>query len=110
MARIKKPAHDRHPTFLKAWRTYRGLSQDELADRVDVDRTTIGRLERSDIPYNQDILERLAFALGCEVEDILSLDPLKPDPPRLVYQQLKAASPEQQHRAIMMLEALLKAG
>lgn len=109
MAPVKKPIAHRGPTFIRAWRDYRGLSQEEAADRVEVDRTTISRLESGKIPYNQDILERLALAYGCDVEDLLKVDPLKPDPPRLIYQQLLRASPSLQRQALAVIEAMIKA-
>jgi transcriptional regulator with XRE-family HTH domain len=108
MAPVKKSIQHRGPTFIRAWRDYRGLSQEEAAERVDVDRTTISRLESGKIPYNQDILERLALAYGCDVEDLIRVDPLKPDPPRLVYQQLLRASPTLQRQALAVIEAMIK--
>lgn len=60
--------------------------------------------------YNQDFLERIALVYGCEPSDILNIDPLKPDPPRLVYDRLRAANKDVQDRAMAVLDALLKAG
>ena len=113
MARKKKSSADepkRGPTFLRAWRKYRKLTQEAVAERVGVDRTTIGRIENGELPYNQDFLEKVALIYGCEPEDLLAIDPLRPDPPKLVYNQLKIASPEIQQRAIAVLDALLKTG
>ncbi len=110
MAPVKKPEHSRAPTFMKQWRKHRRLTQEQAADRVGVDYTTVGRIEKGELPYNQDFLERLAFAYGCDVTDLLSIDPLKPDPPRLVYDRLRTAPRELQDRAWAVVEALLKAG
>lgn len=96
------------PTFMRSWRKFRGLTQEGAAERVGVDRTTYGRVENGELPYNQNYLERLAHAYGCDVGDILSVDPLKPDAPRLVYNRLRQAPPELQARAIAVLDALLK--
>jgi len=47
---------------------------------------------------------------GCDPSDILNIDPMKPDPPRLVYDRLRAADKAVQERALAILDALLKAG
>lgn len=110
MPPVKKPLHPRAPTFLRQWRKYKKLTQDQASERVEIDQATLGRIERGVLPYNQDLLERLALAYGCDVSDLLDIDPLKPDPPRLVYDKLRHASPAMQKRALEVLEALLKAG
>lgn len=93
---------------MKNWRKHRGLTQEQAAERVELDRTTYSRIEGGKLPYNQDFLEKLAHAFGCDPSDILSNDPLRPDPPKLVYERLRAAPPELQAKAIELLEVLLK--
>ena len=110
MAPVKKPDHNRAKTFLRQWRIYKGLTQEDAADRCEVDRTTLGRIENGRLPYNQDFLERAALAYGCEPEDLIMLDPMKPDPPKLVYNALKLAPPHRQMEVWRMVEALLKTG
>lgn len=113
MVRKKKPDPDeikRGPTFLKAWRDFRELTQEAAADRIGIDRTTVGRIEKGELPYNQDFLERAALVYGCDPEDLIGINPLQPDPPRLVYDRLRQASPDLQKRAVAVLEALLMAG
>jgi len=100
----------RGPTFLRAWRKYRKLTQETVAGEIGIDRTTVGRIETGELPYNQDFLEKAALLYGCDPEDLLAIDPLRPDPPKLVYDRLKNASPEAQRRAIAVLDALLKTG
>lgn len=109
MAPVKKPEHHRRVTYLREWRKYRKLSQETLADRLEIDRTTLSRIERGELPYNQDFLERAAVALGCEPEDIISRDPLRPDPPRLVYDALMTVDNDTRTKVMAMIEALLKA-
>ena len=110
MPPVKKPERTRGRTFLKEWRVYRDLTQEEAAARVDIDRTTLGRIEKGALPYNQDFLEKAAEAYGCEPEDLIMIDPLRPDPPKLVYDALKHASPSRQQEVWRMIEALLKSG
>ena len=68
---------NRHPFYLKQWRLYRGLSQQQLADRLESSKGYISDLERGVRRYNQDLLEALAYALMCEPADLLMRDPTK---------------------------------
>lgn len=109
MPPIKRPSRARQRTFFAEWREFRGLKQYEAAEKIDVDPSTLSRLEAGKIPYDQDILERMAQAFGCDPEDLLSINPLEPDLPRLLYSKLRRAPPETQKKAIDILEAFLKA-
>jgi transcriptional regulator with XRE-family HTH domain len=73
-------------TFIKQWRDYRNLSQEQLAERVTnflvengtgggYTHASIGRLERGLMPYSQPILEALADALGTDPASLLIRDP-----------------------------------
>jgi transcriptional regulator with XRE-family HTH domain len=93
---------------MREWRKFKKLTQEQAAERCDVDRTTLGRIEKGELPYNQDFLEKLALAYGIDVSDLLQVNPLIPDPPRLVYARLRGASKEKQQQALLIIEALLK--
>lgn len=113
MARIKKPTPERHPTFLREWREFRGLTMEEAADRIGIDRTTLGRIEARKLPYNQDFLEKAELAYGVDLSDLLVTNPFKPvqpEPPKLIWDKLRDAPKEVQARALSVIEALLKAG
>ena len=110
MKKLDPLAESRGHTFLREWRKYKKLSQEEAADRLETTQGTLSKIERRELPYNQDFLEKAAMAYGCDPEDLLSINPLKPDAPRLVYERLRHASPVMQKRALEVLEALLKAG
>jgi transcriptional regulator with XRE-family HTH domain len=60
---------------LKAHRTAKGFSQEELAHRAGIDRTYISSLERSVYAAGIDVVDRLASVLGVEAADLLR----KPD-------------------------------
>jgi transcriptional regulator with XRE-family HTH domain len=110
MAPVKKPVHKRAPTFLRQWRKHKGLTQEEVAEQLSVDTTTVGRIEKGELPYNQDYLERIAIIFGVDVTDLLAVNPLQLDPPKVVYDRLRHAPAEVQNRAIAIIEALLAAG
>jgi transcriptional regulator with XRE-family HTH domain len=56
---------------LRKLRQARGLSQEELAHRAEIDRTYISALERSVYGAGIDVVDRLARALGVEAADLL---------------------------------------
>ncbi|MCR5943611.1 helix-turn-helix transcriptional regulator [Ochrobactrum sp. XJ1] len=56
---------------LKALRLAKGLSQEELAHRANIDRTYISSLERCIYGVSIDILGRLAEALDVEPAELL---------------------------------------
>lgn len=56
---------------LRDLRQLRGMSQEELAHRADVDRTYISALERMVYGASIDVLERLAIALDVTPDALL---------------------------------------
>jgi transcriptional regulator with XRE-family HTH domain len=56
---------------LRKLRRVKGLSQEELAHRAEIDRTYISALERSVYAASIDVLDRLARVLGVEAADLL---------------------------------------
>lgn len=80
-----RPLYQR--TFIKAWREYREMSQQELADRVGeylaergitnkgYTHASIGRMENGRIPYSQPIMEGISEALRVPVATLLTQAP-----------------------------------
>ena len=56
---------------LRTYRQARGLSQEELAHRADIDRTYISSIERCQYAASIDVLERLARELGVKAAALL---------------------------------------
>lgn len=56
---------------LRRYRAERGLSQEELAHRADIDRTYISSLERQQYGASIDVVESLAAVLGIEPHELL---------------------------------------
>lgn len=56
---------------LRKYRQAQGLSQEELADRAEIDRTYISALERSVYAASIEVVDRLAQGLGVEAADLL---------------------------------------
>lgn len=63
------------PHHLRAWRLFRGLSQDELAARVGTTKAVISNLELSERGLSHKWLARLAPVLGTSAGAILDVDP-----------------------------------
>ena len=60
---------------LRRLRRAKGLSQEELADRAEIDRTYISAVERSVYAASIDVVDRLARGLGVEAADLLRRPP-----------------------------------
>ena len=75
---------------LKAWRKHRGYTQDRLAEMTGLSKPYISQLERGERQYTQELLERFAEALRCDVPDLLMRDPTDPDGLWSVYDNLSA--------------------
>ena len=56
---------------LRAFRVAKGLSQEELAHRADIDRTYVSSLERSVYNASIDVVDRIAVVLEIEAFELL---------------------------------------
>lgn len=75
---MKKSARQHH--YLRQWRKLKpGRTLEIVAAELHMSQPQLGRIERGDQPYNQDLLESLAVLYGCTVADLLMRDPTKPD-------------------------------
>lgn len=63
------------PNFLKAWREYRKLSQEDLAEKVGTTASMISMLETEQRGLSAKWLRRLAPALNTTPGHLLDLDP-----------------------------------
>ena len=61
--------------YLRAWRVWRGLSQQELADKAGISKTTIVQLEHGRAVPHFVTVAKLASALGLTREQLLHAKP-----------------------------------
>lgn len=62
---------------IRSVRTAKGISQDKLAVKSQIDRSYIGRIDRGEVNITMDKLYILATALECNPEELLpSMDKL----------------------------------
>lgn len=105
MSRRKQPIDSGLDLFLKQWRRHRKLTQDELANRSGVDKSTISQLENRLVPVNERYLISFGRALDCRPIDLLTWNPLATNLP---LSDLAARVPGSQHSlAQAMLLALI---
>lgn len=103
------PKHrQRRRTFLREWREYRNLTQDAAADRIDIERSTLSRIERGLLPYSQDFLEAAAFAYMCDPADLLMRNPLDEDAVWSITDNLRQADPATRATIETLISALTK--
>lgn len=93
--------------YLAEWREHVGLTQKQLAERLDCDVMTVSRWELHKVAISTDALAALSEALGgdtMEPEDLYH-DPDKPTPNQLLRDQ----TPEIQEQALAVIRALRRA-
>lgn len=78
MAPVPKPKRVLSRTHLREWREYRGLTQEQAAERLNVSRTLLSKIENAKSPYTQGFMEAAAEAYQCEVPDLIMRDPNSP--------------------------------
>ncbi|QLG49299.1 helix-turn-helix transcriptional regulator [Natrinema halophilum] len=60
---------------LKVWRAREDLTQEALADEVDVTRQTINSIERDRYDPSLELAFKLAAYFDCRIEDIFTYHP-----------------------------------
>lgn len=76
--------------YLREWREYLDLTQEQVADRIDTTKGTVSRMEINTREPNLGYLAAFAEAIDREVADLFR-DPARPTQDDL----LREASPEQ---------------
>lgn len=103
-----KRALRRH--FLRQWREFRGLTQEQAGDRLGITRSHLSKIEASKAQYTQGLLEAAAIAYDCTVADLLMRDPSIADAPWSIYETLKKAPDGQRKTIEAVIESILKTG
>lgn len=99
-----------HKTYLREWRRFRGLTQDQAVDRlavlddphVPITAASLSRLENGKQPYSQRSLEALAQVYDCEPDELLGRDPFKDG---RVIDFMKHLDSAQRAQALAILQA-----
>lgn len=114
------PAMRLGPIYFREWRRYRGLTQEqvvqrlsEIADPEDVEEkriiqtaASLSRVEKGVQAYNPYTLAGLAAVYDCEEWELIGRDPF--DGNNLI-KMLRTMPPDQQMRAAAVIEGLMVA-
>lgn len=103
--RFRRPQY--RPTFIRQWREFRGLTLEQLADRVGTTHATLSRIERGKSPYSQPLLESLASALATDVASLIIRNPQDPEGIWSVWDQAK---PGERRMIIDLARTVVKTG
>jgi len=107
MARGAKPKGEPRfkVPFIRAWRESKGMSLETLASRVPMDKGNLSKVERGLLPYNQEMLERIA--------DVLQTDPatlIMREPGAEIWSIWDKASPGVRRQIVEVAAALIRTG
>jgi transcriptional regulator with XRE-family HTH domain len=72
---MKNPKRQFRKTYIRQWREYRGLTLEQLADRVGMTASYLSMFERGQRGYTQNTMEDLAHALQTDVPSLISRNP-----------------------------------
>ena len=89
--------------FIREWRTFRGITQAQLADAIRVDRTYLNKIERGKRRYVPQVLEAVALKLECAPGDLISRRPDHASEIETLYQSLNE---DDRARAVAILKVL----
>jgi transcriptional regulator with XRE-family HTH domain len=74
--RPKRPVY--RATFIRQWREFRGLTLEQLGERVGLTHVSLSRIERGLQPYSQPVMEAIAEALQTDVPSLIMRNPEEP--------------------------------
>lgn len=108
---LPRPKRHAPRHYIKQWRTFRNLTQEQLAERVGVTHGALSQLERGLTNYTQPMLESLAFALQCEPADLIMRNP-EDDAwsPWRIYDGIRDLPEDDQRRIAAVIDAMRKTG
>lgn len=104
--RFRKPQFRK--TFIRHWREHRGLTLEQLAERVGTTHASLSRIERGKQPYSQPLLEAVAEALQTDPASLLMRNPQDPEGIWTVWDQAKTG--EQRKMIVDIARTVVKTG
>ena len=98
VVRIGQKSARPRKTYFREWREYRGLTLEQLADRLDTGKSAVRKIEAGENKWNESTLYAWAEALSCEPTDLISRDPKAED-----LRSLFEKAPEDTRNVILRL-------
>lgn len=93
--------------FIREWRKFRGLTQDQLAERIGITKGYLSKIENGKKRYDQPFLEAAAQVLRCEPADLIMRDPIDPEGIWSIWDQLR---PVERAQVVEIAKALKRTG
>ena len=87
--------------YFREWRKFRGLTQDQLAERVGMSTSSISQLEAGRQGFTDSTLTLIAEALQCQPGDLLMRNPLDTQAPWSIWENIPE---DQRSHAIAVLK------
>lgn len=91
--------------MIRQWRAHRGLTQEQLASRLEMSAANLSRIETGKQDYTQETLEAIAEALNCEPADLVMRHPPGSEQHEL-WSVVQGLAPEQRKTAVRLLKAI----
>lgn len=92
--------------FIKEWREFRGLTQEQLAERLDCSPASISRLERGKQALTDDVKTVVAKALDIEPSSIDMRNPAESE----IWTLWDRATPAKKRQIVELAQIVLKTG
>lgn len=86
--------------FLRAWRKHRGKTLEWVAEHIHMSHQNLGKIERGQVPANDDLLAVLADLYQTDRGSLIMRDPAKEDP---IYTIWETLTPVQKQEAIEII-------
>lgn len=99
-----KPTQTRN--FIREWRMYAGVTQEQLAEAVGVTHASIQRYETRKQAVSADKLSAIAKRLNCTPSELLSRSPHE-DPE--IWPLWNQATPDQKRQIVRVVKSLIAA-
>lgn len=87
---------------LKLLRIQRGLTQEQLAEKADVNQATISKIEKGTANFTLDMIQKIAAALDVSPAELFELRDLQ----RRALEAINAIDPAKRDAALVVLEAM----
>ena len=94
-------------TFIRDWRQSRGLTLEQVANRIGITHASLSRIERGLQPYSQPLLEAIADALQTDPASLLTRDPTDPEG---IWSIWDRAKPGERRQIVEIAKTLIKTG
>lgn len=93
--------------FIREWRAHRGLTQEQLAERIGINRAYLSKIESGKRRYDQPFMEAAAEVLRCNVADLIVRNPTATES---IWSIWDALSPVQRDQLVEIGKTLKRTG